>query len=733
MAKKKILIVDADPRSARVIEVSLRQAGYNVSLVDDGMAALDAAFASSPDLVICDTKLPRLDGYGFVRRLRDHREHASTPVVLLTEQRSVEDKIRGLELGIEEYLAKPIFVKELLARVEVILARRAQEELGATKALADGARLSGSIEDMKVVDLLQTFELSRKTGTITFESGAQRASVWFRDGRVVDAELGRLRGEEAVYRLLVWPEATFSVELGPVDREDVVEAETSAVVMEGMKRADEWGRLVEQIPPLSSVLEVDRARLRDRLNEVPDQLNGFLALLDGERTLAQALDESPFDDLSTLTTLSKLYFEGLLVEPKRDVPAAVPREQAPVAVSMLLTPTPSKPPPLPSSPGRSRPVVPRSEIARATPQSSGAIKTLKMPAISSSTAAQLGMAAASPPPPPPVDDSPTELDEGVPEVQSAEILVATPVEPLDDAATVPSPVATAPAPSAKPPPRPSDPGLPVFTKATSQLSFELGTEHGRGRNAASAPPPPREAEERPRSPAEEAWTNGAGASERPPGPSRTSGRKVALWLTAVTLVATVLVLAARRGYRGDHDTNEGLALRPAESASASAPAAPAPPPVVRAAEPVIAAAPSSASPPAESAAPPAVVKVAEKPPASPAVPSPRPREPVAAPAAPAASSASASSGLTPDSISQAAQRALEGKDADEKQATRAAQLAFLATQQDPANADAWLTLGASYEAMGKKPQALQAYRNCARQAASHPRAAECRQRAGIKE
>ena len=73
------------------------------------------------------------------------------------------------------------------------------------------------------------------------------------------------------------------------------------------------------------------------------------------------------------------------------------------------------------------------------------------------------------------------------------------------------------------------------------------------------------------------------------------------------------------------------------------------------------------------------------------------------------------------------------KDKDEKQGTRAAQMAFLATQQDPGNAVAWLTLGAAYESMGKKQQAMDSYRSCARKAASHLRVADCKQRAGIKD
>jgi DNA-binding response OmpR family regulator len=336
LAKKKVLLVDSDLRSLRVLEVSLRKAGYNVTCANDGAAALEVIEHQAPDLIIADTKLPKMDGYAFVRRLRENREWATIPVIFLATQRSVEDKIRGLELGVDEYLTKPIFVRELLARVNVVLARRTQESLSDQRASGSlKTRFAGSIQDMTVVDLLQTFEISRKSGTITFKSGSRLGYVWFKDGRMIDADVGTLRGEEAVYRMLVWSEADFEVDFGPVDREELVEQPTSVLVMEGMRRADEWGRLVEQLPPLSETFEVDHERLIERLSEIPDELNGILRLLDGRRTLMEVVDESPFEDLSTMTTLSKLYFEGLLVPsaapaPERVVPSsAVPSSAYP--------------------------------------------------------------------------------------------------------------------------------------------------------------------------------------------------------------------------------------------------------------------------------------------------------------------------------------------------------------------------------------------------------------------
>jgi len=308
----------------RVLEVSLKKAGYSVTTASDGADALSKIEFSIPDLILTDTRLPRLDGYELVRRLKEHAEFAQLPVVFLTSQKSVEDKVRGLELGVEDYLTKPIFVRELIARVNLLLARRTQEKMATSMPTSRRTRLSGSLEDMGVVDLLQTFEVSRKSGIARINDGRRETRVYFRDGKVVDAELGQLRGEEAVYRALIWISGTFEVEFCPVSREDIIPTSTQGLLMEGMRRVDEWGRLLEQLPSLKTIFEVDHEQLVERLNEIPDELNGILRLFDGKRTLIHVVDESPFEDLSTLSTITKLYFEGLLV-----IGQAAPEEVVP--------------------------------------------------------------------------------------------------------------------------------------------------------------------------------------------------------------------------------------------------------------------------------------------------------------------------------------------------------------------------------------------------------------------
>ena len=78
--------------------------------------------------------------------------------------------------------------------------------------------------------------------------------------------------------------------------------------MEGMRRVDEWGRLLEQLPPLESRFDVDDSELRERLSEIPDEINAILRLVDGERTLMGIVDSSEFGDLETLNIVSKSIF-----------------------------------------------------------------------------------------------------------------------------------------------------------------------------------------------------------------------------------------------------------------------------------------------------------------------------------------------------------------------------------------------------------------------------------------
>ncbi len=333
VAKLKLLLVDQDPNSRTVLEVSLKKAGYLVTTAEDGLEALSTLAAFAPDLVLADTQLSGIDGFELVKRMKERPETASIPVVFLSSRKSVEDKVRGFELGVEDYLTKPIFVRELIARINMLLNRRAQERIAERQPASGRTRFAGSILDMAVVDLLQTFDVSRKSGVLRISNAGQEAIIAFRDGAVVDAVLGNLRGAEAVYRTLVWNEGDFDIEFRAVEEYEGEGFPTQALLMEGMRRLDEWTLLLEQLPSLTTRLSVDAAQIRDRLHEIPDEVNKILRLFDGGRPIAEVIDESPFEDLSTLGTVSKLFFEGILILHARreaDETSALPPPRTPL-------------------------------------------------------------------------------------------------------------------------------------------------------------------------------------------------------------------------------------------------------------------------------------------------------------------------------------------------------------------------------------------------------------------
>ena len=322
MARQNLLLVDGDNRSRRVLEVSLRKAGFSVTTAEDVTSAMAVLEHGEPDLIISDTRLPKGDGFEFLTRVKEHANWSQIPFVFLTSAKAIEDKVRGLELGVEDYLVKPIYIKEVTTRIRMLLQRKQRERL--EKKDAARTKFTGHLADMGVVDLLQTIEISRKTGVIHFETEFGEAQVWFRDGALVDAQMGRLQAEAVVYRLLGLTEGAFEVEFKPVSRGVVIQETTQGLLMEGMRRVDEWGRLLEQLPPLETVLNVDQSLVEDRPEPLEKASAALLRRFDGRRSILAVVDDSGMDDLDALEAISGLYFEGILTPstglPPEDAP-----------------------------------------------------------------------------------------------------------------------------------------------------------------------------------------------------------------------------------------------------------------------------------------------------------------------------------------------------------------------------------------------------------------------------
>ncbi len=320
MASQTLLLVDSDARSMRMLEVSLRKAGFEVVMARDGAEAMAAIERHTPDLILSDTRLPPpiddatapRDGYEFCERLKGDDGHTRIPFIFLTGSGDLEDKIRGLKLGVEDYLTKPIYLKELLTRVQLVLARKRRDSLNASAR----ARFVGELAGMGLIDLLTTVDLGRKTGVIEIDGPEGAGSLTFRDGVVIDAKSGRARGERAVFRMLRWSDGRFEVRFGaataPDDVERTVTLGTQGLMLEGLRRADEWNHAETRLGgALESPWVIDREAEAQAGDGLDESLRALVARFQRPRSIIDAIDEGT-DDLADLYGLVDLAQKGIL-------------------------------------------------------------------------------------------------------------------------------------------------------------------------------------------------------------------------------------------------------------------------------------------------------------------------------------------------------------------------------------------------------------------------------------
>jgi DNA-binding response OmpR family regulator len=118
----KVLIIEDEAQITRLIELELKYEGYKVLTATDGLEGLKSIRESGPDLVLLDCMLPNLSGEELCKQVRDSAD--DVPIIMITAKDSIEDKVKGLDFGADDYLIKPFATEELLARIRAVLRRR---------------------------------------------------------------------------------------------------------------------------------------------------------------------------------------------------------------------------------------------------------------------------------------------------------------------------------------------------------------------------------------------------------------------------------------------------------------------------------------------------------------------------------------------------------------------------------------------------------------------------------
>ena len=194
----RILVVEDERPISDLIRMSLQKAGYECACVYDGLAAADALEAERYDLILLDVMLPGVDGFA----LMDYIRPMGIPVIFLTAKNSVDDRVKGLKMGAEDYIVKPFEVLELLARVEVVLRRysKLDEVLHVGGLDIDTRSMTVSRDGREIPLTAKEYELlllfARNPGTALYrETIYERVwgGDWISGSRTVDLHVQRMR------------------------------------------------------------------------------------------------------------------------------------------------------------------------------------------------------------------------------------------------------------------------------------------------------------------------------------------------------------------------------------------------------------------------------------------------------------------------------------------------------------------------------------------------------------
>jgi two-component system, OmpR family, copper resistance phosphate regulon response regulator CusR len=199
----RILVVEDEKKTAAFLAKGLREAGFAVNVAPDGETGLEQARASKFDLLIVDIMLPHKDGWELVAELR--RDRVRTPILFLTARDSVRDRVKGLELGADDYLVKPFALAELLARVRSVLRRAPQRQTEHLRIVdleidmrRHKATRSGVSLNLTPKEFLLLAHLVRSAGEVVSraEIAEQVWDIGFKtDTNVVDVVVRRLRAK----------------------------------------------------------------------------------------------------------------------------------------------------------------------------------------------------------------------------------------------------------------------------------------------------------------------------------------------------------------------------------------------------------------------------------------------------------------------------------------------------------------------------------------------------------
>jgi hypothetical protein len=162
----------------------------------------------------------------------------------MASKADISEKLKVLQDTVEDFLEKPFFVKEAAARIKKVVDKISLEKM-AREAPGESV-LRGNLAQMNVLDLLQSLDMGRKTCALTLSNNGDKCKMFFTDGQINHAIYGKLKGDEAVYKVLTWTAGSFEIDFTGTSNEQTITQSTQGLLLEGLRLLDESNRDTEE-------------------------------------------------------------------------------------------------------------------------------------------------------------------------------------------------------------------------------------------------------------------------------------------------------------------------------------------------------------------------------------------------------------------------------------------------------------------------------------------------------
>ncbi|MGB0034264.1 MAG: response regulator [Candidatus Acidiferrales bacterium] len=235
----KVLVVDDN---ALILDLLMKGLAphCDARAAADGADALLKIVDDPPDLVVCDYRMPGLDGRQLYEKLRARKQTNHIPFIFLASRGDIEEKLRPIVEGVEEFFPKPFFLKDLVRRAKKVVDRLHLEKMQ-KRAVRPGV-IQGRLEEMSILDLMQSLEMGQKSCQLTIRKGEETVALFFSSGQCTDAQFGTIEGEAAVFEAVRWPEGEFEIDFNAASKRSTISRTTTGLLMEALRLIDEAQR-----------------------------------------------------------------------------------------------------------------------------------------------------------------------------------------------------------------------------------------------------------------------------------------------------------------------------------------------------------------------------------------------------------------------------------------------------------------------------------------------------------